>query len=310
MKRRTVDVAFAVGGAVFSVLLLVLGFVLKDQADFAQKYVKDQLLAQKIEFPKTEDLKNGEEEKACLLEYAGTNLDSGKKAECFANSYIGLHMEHSAAGLTISDGTNFADETYDTLGSWTMGILPGKVAEAQGALTAAVAASSDEAVKTAAESLNTAIQNSPDPAVQAALEGVSSAADDAAKAAAKSALGKAVAGSWDRGIIGASGALTKAQASSSDSKVTDALQALDIANADLKAVNGLRSTLQTGDTLRGLLLTTYGFSIFGDKADLAATVCFLAFGLLLLLSILGFLHAAFSKHAKDVVLAVDHSPAS
>ena len=50
MKRRTVDVAFSVGGVVFSVLLLVLGLVLKDQADFAHTYVHDQLDEQKITF--------------------------------------------------------------------------------------------------------------------------------------------------------------------------------------------------------------------------------------------------------------------
>lgn len=306
MKRRTLDIAFSLGGALFSVLLLVLGLVLKDQADFAGSYVKDQLLAQKIDFPKTEDLKNGEEEQACLLEYAGTMLDSGKKAECFANNYIGLHMEHSAEALTISDGTNFADETYDTLGSWTMGTLPGKVAAAQGALAAAVAATSDTAVSDAAANLDDAITNSPDPAVQAALEKVDAAASDDEKAAARSALSKAVNGSWDRAIIAANGALAKAEAASSDSAVTGALQAVDVANADLKAVSGLRSTLQTGDTLRGLLLTTYGFSIFGDKADLAATVCYLAFGLLLLLSIFGVIHAFASKKADDVILVAEH----
>lgn len=50
MKRRTVDVAFSVGGVVFSVLLLVLGLVLKDQSDFAHTYVHDQLDEQKITF--------------------------------------------------------------------------------------------------------------------------------------------------------------------------------------------------------------------------------------------------------------------
>ena len=59
----------------------------------------------------------------------------------------------------------------------------------------------------------------------------------------------------------------------------------------LDAPPSLRSTFQTGETLRGLLLTTYGFSIFGDRADLAATVCFIIAGLLLVLSIAGFVHA-------------------
>ena len=50
MKRRTIDIAFSVGGALFSVLLLILGLVLKDQADFAETYVHDQLAEQQIKF--------------------------------------------------------------------------------------------------------------------------------------------------------------------------------------------------------------------------------------------------------------------
>ena len=43
MKRRTLDITFSVGGLALAGLLLVLGLVLQDQADFAKSYVKDQL---------------------------------------------------------------------------------------------------------------------------------------------------------------------------------------------------------------------------------------------------------------------------
>lgn len=46
-----------------------------------------------------------------------------------------------------------------------------------------------------------------------------------------------------------------------------------------------------GETLRGLLLTSYGFSIFGDRAYQAALVSFGAALVLLLASIAGFIHA-------------------
>ena len=52
-----------------------------------------------------------------------------------------------------------------------------------------------------------------------------------------------------------------------------------------------RQTLFRGETLRGLLLTSYGFSIFGDKAMQAAWVAFLASFVLLIASIAGFVHA-------------------
>ena len=61
--------------------------------------------------------------------------------------------------------------------------------------------------------------------------------------------------------------------------------------AQLDTVNGQRDTLFKGETLRGLLLTSFGFSEFGRKADQAATVSFLAALVLLLASIAGFLHA-------------------
>jgi hypothetical protein len=308
MKRRTLDIVFALGGALFAVLLLVLGLVLNNQANFAKSYVHDQLVAQKIEFPKAADLNktNGETEKACLQKYAGTALDSGKKAECWANDYIGLHTEHSAAATTTSDKKNYAGETFDTLGAYTMGTLPAAVGKAQAALGKAVAASSDSNVTKANDALQAAIKAAVDPTVVSALDAVNKAADDTAKAAAQSALAKAVGSTWDRGILAAQGALAKAEATSTDTAVVQALTAVDVANNDLKMVNGLRTTLQTGETLRGLLLTTYGFSIFGDRAALAGTICFIAFGLLLVLSIAGLIHAFTSKHAQDVVLAVQH----
>ena len=43
MKRRTLDITFSVGGLVLAGLLLVLGLVLQNQANFADSYVKHQL---------------------------------------------------------------------------------------------------------------------------------------------------------------------------------------------------------------------------------------------------------------------------
>lgn len=67
--------------------------------------------------------------------------------------------------------------------------------------------------------------------------------------------------------------------------------AADAAQKKLDSATSLRSTMQTGETLRGLLLTTYGFSIFGDKAELAAAVCYILAGIMFLLSVAGFVHA-------------------
>ncbi len=73
------------------------------------------------------------------------------------------------------------------------------------------------------------------------------------------------------------------------------------AKKQLDAATGLRSTFQTGETLRGLLLTTYGFSIFGDKAGLAAMICFIAAALIAVLSAAGFVHAFLTSPDKVVL---------
>ncbi len=61
--------------------------------------------------------------------------------------------------------------------------------------------------------------------------------------------------------------------------------------AELDKLTGQRETLFKGETLRGLLLTSYGFSVFGVKGGDAATVCYIVAGLLFLLSIAGLVHA-------------------
>ena len=78
-------------------------------------------------------------------------------------------------------------------------------------------------------------------------------------------------------------------------KVADAQKANDPALADLQKqladVTTQRETLFKGETLRGLLLTSFGFSVFGVKGAQVATVAYLVAGLLALLSIAGFVHA-------------------
>lgn len=209
MKRRTLDIAFSVGGALFAALLLVLGLVLKDQANFATDYVKDQLSEQKISFP--EEYGRGETEVAgsdCLTEYLGLALDSGAKAECYANYYITTHMKHSA------EDAGFPGETYASLGG-----------------------------------------------VSRTLSGELAAATESGDQAA-----------------------------------------IDAAQAKVDAASGLRETMFKGETLRGLLLTTYGFSIFGDRTDLAGLICYLAAALLFVLSVAGLFHAFMAKNPDHKVV--------
>ena len=61
---------------------------------------------------------------------------------------------------------------------------------------------------------------------------------------------------------------------------------------------GQRETVFKGETLRGLLLTSFGFSEFGNKASQGAVVTYLAAALLALLSIAGFVHALVTPKTK------------
>ena len=78
--------------------------------------------------------------------------------------------------------------------------------------------------------------------------------------------------------------IATAQKANETSKVTDL-------NKQLTDANNQRDTLFKGETLRGLLLTSYGFSVFGVKGEQVATVAYIVAALLLLLSLAGFAHA-------------------
>ncbi len=201
MKRRTLDILVSTGGILLAGLLLVAGIVLTSNANFANDYVRDQLTEQNITFKPLNALTPEEKQQACVVEYAGQKLTTGKQAECYANNFIGLHLK------AIADGKTYAD-----LGA------------PQSALREQVAA---------AEKAN-------------------------------------------------------------DPKLAD-LQ------AQLAEVTGQRESLFKGETLRGLLLTSYGFSEFGRKADQAALVVYLAAALMALLALAGFAHAF--RTSKDEAFA-------
>jgi hypothetical protein len=77
--------------------------------------------------------------------------------------------------------------------------------------------------------------------------------------------------------------------------------ALPALQKQLTDITTKRETLFKGETLRGLLLTSFGFSVFGVKGEQVATVAYIVAGLLALLSIAGFVHAL--KTPKDRTFA-------
>jgi hypothetical protein len=83
----------------------------------------------------------------------------------------------------------------------------------------------------------------------------------------------------------ARGAAEKALAADPDAQASKDL------DAAAKTLAGKTDTLFKGETLRGLLLTSYGFSIFGERAGQAASIAFLAALVLLAASLAGFVHS-------------------
>jgi hypothetical protein len=81
--------------------------------------------------------------------------------------------------------------------------------------------------------------------------------------------------------------------------------ALPALQKQLTDITAQRETLFKGETLRGLLLTSFGFSVFGVKGAQVATVAYIVSALLALLSIAGFAHA-FRTPKEETFAAPDH----
>ena len=60
--------------------------------------------------------------------------------------------------------------------------------------------------------------------------------------------------------------------------------------AEVDTLNGQRDSLFRGETLRGLLLSTFAWSTIGRIAGIAATVAFVAAGLMVVLVVMGLVH--------------------
>jgi hypothetical protein len=79
-------------------------------------------------------------------------------------------------------------------------------------------------------------------------------------------------------------ALAAAQDAGADEETIAELQ------ANLDDISGQRDSLFRGETLRGLLLSTFAWSTIGRIAGIAATVAFIAAGVMVVLVVLGLFH--------------------
>lgn len=90
-------------GLALAAVLVVLGAVMRSNAEFAEDNVNRQLSAQRITFKPLDALTEQERRVPCLVAYAGKTLTTGKQAQCYADHFIGVHLRAVAGGRTFAE---------------------------------------------------------------------------------------------------------------------------------------------------------------------------------------------------------------
>ena len=94
--------------AILVVILASASGFLFYEGSFVTGMVHDQLVAQRIFFPGTDQVKAGgaldpAKFRAEITQYAGTQVDNADKARVYANDFIGVHLQGVAGGKTYSE---------------------------------------------------------------------------------------------------------------------------------------------------------------------------------------------------------------
>jgi hypothetical protein len=108
-----------------AMLVLILaaasGFLFYE-GSFVTGMVHDQLVAQRISFPGTDQVTAGgaldpAKFPAEITQYAGTPVDNADKAKAYANDFIGVHLQGVAGGMTYSEVSAAASAASKKLAS-------------------------------------------------------------------------------------------------------------------------------------------------------------------------------------------------
>ena len=102
MRRKVFDMLASVGGVAIVIVLLVAGSLLMVGYSFANNYVHTQLSEQQITFPSAAAFAHpGQEITKSMIpsvsQYAGQQLLTGQQAQVYANDFINVHLQASAA---------------------------------------------------------------------------------------------------------------------------------------------------------------------------------------------------------------------
>ncbi|HWL42575.1 MAG TPA: hypothetical protein VNQ73_06495 [Ilumatobacter sp.] len=131
LTRRGIDRVLIGFGVLAAVVFAVAGALLSWGANFSDDYVYDELTAQRITMPDADTMRaEGLDE---YVKFAGTPLDSGAKAEAYAQ-YIDGHLQNT--------GAKYAAEGAEPL---TYAELGGPERAARAAVTEAIEAGAPEA---------------------------------------------------------------------------------------------------------------------------------------------------------------------
>jgi hypothetical protein len=103
MKTR----GLAIGAFVLAVVLLLLGLVLQNQANFSSNYVETQFAERGIIFTPADALLPAQKKVACLVANAGKPLTTGKQAECYAKYQIGIDL------TLVDNGNTYFQSHYN-----------------------------------------------------------------------------------------------------------------------------------------------------------------------------------------------------
>lgn len=90
----------AIVAGVLAIVVLVLGLIAQNQADFSRGYLHDQLAEHGITFTPVAGLLPQQQTVPCLVANAGKPLLSGKQAECYAKYQIGIDLTLVDEGKT------------------------------------------------------------------------------------------------------------------------------------------------------------------------------------------------------------------
>ena len=106
MKRRTFDKIVTTMGLGLTIFLFVAAALLNFGYSFADKNVKDALVAQKVHFPEADSgamMALPDADQKAMMKYAGQLLSTGEMANVYANHFIAVHMNAIAGGKVYEE---------------------------------------------------------------------------------------------------------------------------------------------------------------------------------------------------------------